>query len=94
MKVYHLSPIRNRDYIKKIGLIPTSKICGLYPHGPRICVSLDLKALAFDKVGRRNVDLWSVDVDENMVKQDENFNEDYYIEQNIKKESIKLKKTF
>ena len=94
MKVYHLSPYRNRDYINQVGLIANSRMCGPYTHGQRVCVSLSLNDLAFKEVGRRNVDLWSIEIDEKIIQQDEHSPKDYYVEQNIKKEFIKLEKSF
>lgn len=96
MKVYHLSHKKNRNSIKKSGLIALSKMCGRIIYGPRVFVSLNMNTLAFDYVGYRDVDVWSFDIDETLVKKDEFSTQDshYYVEKHIKKDQIKLVKSF
>lgn len=96
MKVYHLSHKKNRESIQKAGLIALSKPCGNIIYGPRIFVSLSMKTLAFDYVGYKDVDVWSFEVDEAWVKKDEFSTQDshYYVENHVKKQFVKLVKSF
>lgn len=70
MKVYHLSPIKNRVSIQKNGLIPKEYKGRVIKYKPRIFVSSSQDDLAFDFVDYDKVDVWELDIPRKFLRKD------------------------
>lgn len=94
--VYHISPKKNRDSIKKSGLIPQRKDSGRIKFEPRIFVSKDKKHLGFDYVNFENVDCWTFKIDSKLLYKDEFSSSDhhFYLECSIGPEKLILDSSY
>lgn len=96
IKVYHISPRKNRESILKKGLLPKEKATGRiqYPH--RIFVSKEKSDLGFDYVNYENVDCWSFKVDSKVLKKDtfSHSKNHFYIDEMIAPENLKLEASY
>lgn len=95
-KVYHLSRVKDRESIKKNGIIPFSKDFGRIKYEPRIFVSINIEDLAFDFVDYEDVDCWEFNVNKKQLKKDifSSSKNHFYINKKITPSKIKLVATF
>ena len=96
MKVYHISPIQNRNSILEKGLIATAKNEGRIKYSNRLYFSISKEDLAFDYVNFENVDCWEFEIDKSAIKVDDfsHSKEHFYIEKDVKPNLIKLIKSY
>jgi hypothetical protein len=80
IKLYHISPKKNRDSILKYGLLPKQKSDGHITYEPRIFFSkkkTDISVMDFLNQWD-NVDVWEVKIDEDLIKKDTNSHLGYH----------------
>lgn len=95
MKLYHLTPNRNRSSIMTKGLLLRAYDGFKIKYDERIYVSNSKKNLAFDYVGFENVDVWEITTEQeiyrDLVSDDKGH---FYLKNPISPKNIKLIKCF
>ena len=59
VQAFHMSPVINRNSIKKYGLMPHSKPVGTLSYPPAVFISLTVEDLPWGYYGNQQMDIWS-----------------------------------
>ena len=72
VQAFHMSPVTNRNSIKKYGLIPHSKPTGTLSYAPAVFISLTVEHLPWGNYGNQQMDIWSFCVHPKYLNPDKN----------------------
>lgn len=95
IRLYHVSPIKNRASIFTYGLLPKYCLGTIISYPPRIYVSTTYEDAAFDYVHFEDVDLWVFYLPKHLLKPDEfsSFANHYYIEEPVAWHKLEILET-
>jgi hypothetical protein len=96
IKVYHLSPNKNRKDILSNGLIPKAFDGTFIKYEASIFVSKSKKDLAFDYVAFEDVDVWEFLIEESKLFKDEHSTQEghYLLKDKVDSSNLKLLKCY